>query len=52
MTLVSWFLIRPALNDAGDGARSKMAAGIGVTHLLLVVTLWLMIFQPGGSTFN
>lgn len=49
---VSWFLIRPALKDTSDGARSKMAAGIGVTHLLLVVALYLMIFQPGGSVFK
>ncbi len=48
MVAVSWFLIRPALTDSGEDARKKMAAGIGVTHLLLVVALFLMVFQPGG----
>jgi hypothetical protein len=49
---VSWFLIRPSLRDTSDAARSRMAAGIGVTHLLLVVALYLMVFQPGGSVFK
>lgn len=49
---VSWFLIRPAIKEAGEAARSKMAAGIGITHLLLVVALYLMIFKPGGSVFK
>jgi hypothetical protein len=49
---VSWFLIRPSLRDASEAARSKMAAGIGITHLLLVVALYLMVFQPGGSVFK
>jgi hypothetical protein len=49
MVVVSWFLIRPAVSDVSDGARSKMSAGIGVTHLLLVVTLYMMIFQPGDT---
>lgn len=48
MMAISWFLIRPALTDAGDDARTKLAAGIGSTHLLLVVALYLMVFQPGG----
>jgi hypothetical protein len=29
-----------------------MAAGIGVTHLILVVSLYLMIFKPGGDEFT
>ena len=49
---VSWFLIRPATTDTSDGARSKLAAGVGVTHILLLVALWLMIFQPGGTEFK
>jgi hypothetical protein len=49
---VSWFMIRPALNDPGEGTRKVMAAGIGVTHLILVVSLYLMIFKPGGYEFN
>jgi hypothetical protein len=44
---VSWFLIRPAIGDTSEAARKKMAAGIGVTHILLIVALWLMIFHPG-----
>jgi hypothetical protein len=51
LMLVSWFLIRPGLTDTSDQARSKMAAGVGVTHLLLVVMLYLMVFKPGGPDF-
>jgi uncharacterized membrane protein len=47
LMVVSWFLIRPALTDSSDTARSRMAAGIGVTHLLLIVQLYLMIWKPG-----
>ena len=47
LMLVSWFLIRPALTDTSDTARGRMASGIGITHLLLVVILYLMIFKPG-----
>lgn len=47
LVAVSWFLIRPALTDASDGARSKLAAGVGITHLGLVVGLVLMIWKPG-----
>lgn len=49
---VSWFLIRPGLLDEGEGARKKMAAGIGVTHILLIVTLFLMVFKPGDTVFK
>jgi hypothetical protein len=47
LMLVSWFLIRPGLTDTSDEARSKMAAGVGTTHLLLIVMLYLMVFKPG-----
>ena len=47
LAAVSWFLIRPALTDASDGARSKLAAGVGITHLGLAVGLVLMIWKPG-----
>jgi len=47
LMLVSWFLIRPALTDTSPSARGRMASGIGITHLLLVVILYLMIFKPG-----
>ena len=44
---VSWFMIRPALTDTGPAAQGRMGAGIGITHLLLVVVLFLMVFKPG-----
>jgi len=47
--LVSWFMIRPALTDTSESARGRMAAGIGITHLVLVVALIMMIFKPGGN---
>lgn len=50
--VVSWFMIRPALNDPGDDTEKFMAAGIGITHLILVVSLYLMIFKPGGYSFS
>lgn len=50
--VVSWFLIRPAITDTSASARSRLAAGVGATHLLLVVALYLMVFQPGGSVFQ
>lgn len=40
-------LIRPALTQTGEDARKKLAAGLGVTHLLLVVLLYAMVFKPG-----
>ena len=50
---ISWFMIRPALADtADDDTRRIMAAGVGITHLILVVSLYLMIFKPGGYEFN
>jgi len=47
LMVVSWFLIRPSLGDTSESARSKLASGIGITHLLLIVMLNLMIFKPG-----
>jgi len=49
---VSWFMIRPALNNPSESTQKVMAAGIGITHLILVVSLYLMIFKPGGYEFN
>jgi len=50
---ISWFMIRPALADnSDDDTRRIMAAGVGITHLILVVSLYLMIFKPGGYEFN
>ena len=50
--VVSWFLIRPSIGDTSEAARKKLSAGIGITHLTLIVGLWLMIFQPGGTTIK
>ena len=47
LVAVSWFLIRPSLTDQGESATKKLSAGIGVTHLGLVVGLVLMIWKPG-----
>jgi hypothetical protein len=47
LVAVSWFLIRPAISDPGESARSRFAAGTGITHLGLVVGLFLMIWKPG-----
>lgn len=44
---VSWFLIRPAIADQSDAATKKFSAGVGVTHLGLVIGLVLMIWKPG-----
>lgn len=49
---VSWFLIRPAVSDTSEEARKKMAMGIGITHLVLVISLYFMIFKPWGYEFN
>ena len=45
--VVSWFLIRPALTDTSERPAAGWRAGIGITHLVLVVVLYLMIFKPG-----
>ena len=47
LVAVSWFLIRPAITDGSDPARAKLAAGVGITHLGMVVGLVLMIWKPG-----
>lgn len=44
---VGWFLIRPATLSSGPDATKKLAMGTGITHLLLVILLVLMVFQPG-----
>lgn len=45
--VVGAVLVRPALvNDSAD-ARKKLSMGIGITHLCLVVLLYLMVFKPG-----
>ena len=47
LVLVGRLLIRPSLADPTERARSMLGAGIGITHLGLVVMLWLMVFKPG-----
>lgn len=44
---VSWFMVRPALERDSPDTRAKLASGTGVTHLLMVVILYLMVFKPG-----
>ena len=44
---VSWFLIRPAITDTSEAAAKRFSAGIGVTHVLMIVILFLMVFKPG-----
>ena len=44
--LVNWFLVRPALAGERPDVKQKLAMGTGITHLMLVVTLWLMVFKP------
>lgn len=50
--VVSWFLIRPSITDTSEQARKFMAMGIGITHLILVVSLYFMIFKPWGYEFT
>jgi uncharacterized membrane protein len=47
---VLFFVARPAFKAlaAGDAsARGRVMASTGITHLILVVMLYLMIFKPG-----
>jgi hypothetical protein len=46
---VSWFLIRPSITDQSEAATKKLSAGVGITHLGLIVGLVLMIWKPGLS---
>ena len=47
LIVVSWFLIRPAIDDQSEAATKKFSAGVGITHVGLVVGLVLMIWKPG-----
>jgi uncharacterized membrane protein len=47
LVVVSWFLVRPSLTDTGERTRSMLSAGLGITHLGLVVLVYLMVFKPG-----
>lgn len=44
------FVVRPgmrALRGGDAGARGMVMAGTGIVHLIVVVTLYLMIWKPG-----
>jgi hypothetical protein len=50
---VLWFLARPAFKALAEGAaeaRGRVMAATGITHVILLVMLWLMIFKPGGPS--
>ena len=47
LVAVSWFLIRPAISDPSESAKGRLAAGVGITHLGMVIGLALMIWKPG-----
>jgi hypothetical protein len=47
LAVASFFMIRPALHDAAPSARTRLSAGVGVSHLVMAVVLALMIFKPG-----
>lgn len=47
------FVARPAVKafrDGDESARKKVMMSTGITHLILVVTIFLMIWQPGGPS--
>ena len=53
--VISWFMIRPALTDDSEQATKRFSMGVGITHVILIVSLWLMIFKPfvdGTYVFN
>lgn len=45
--VIGFLLIRPAITDTSEAATKRFSAGVGATHLILVVMLYLMIFKPG-----
>jgi uncharacterized membrane protein len=49
LMVISWFLIRPALTDSSPAAQGRLGMAIGITHLLLIVQLYLMVFKPGSD---
>lgn len=46
--VVGFLLIRPAITDTSEAATKRFSAGVGITHVVLIVALYLMIFKPGG----
>jgi hypothetical protein len=49
LMVVSWFLIRPSIHGGDEKNTSMLGAGIGITHLGLVIGLYLMVFKPGAE---
>lgn len=50
LVVVALLMVRPAakaLATGVDGARQKLMAGVGITHLLFLVTIVMMVFKPG-----
>ncbi len=47
LMVVAWLLIRPAISDRSEASAARFSAGVGITHLGLVVGLVLMIWKPG-----
>lgn len=45
--LAGWLLIKPAISDTSPAADGRFSAGVGITHLGLVVALVLMVWKPG-----
>lgn len=44
------FVARPAIKafrDGDEGARKMVMMSTGITHLILVVMIFLMVFKPG-----
>jgi hypothetical protein len=47
LVAVSWLMIRPAITSDSPSAVSRMAAGTGISHTLLLIGLILMVWKPG-----
>ncbi len=48
LVAVSWLMIRPAISSDSPSAASRMAAGTGISHTLLLIGLILMVWKPWG----
>lgn len=47
---VYFFVARPALDGVAQGdedARGRLAAATGISHFVLLIMLYLMVFKPG-----
>jgi quinol-cytochrome oxidoreductase complex cytochrome b subunit len=47
MVAIAAAVIMPAVKVAGDASRSRLMAGLGASHLLMVIAVALMVFKPG-----